>query len=80
LLKLHNEVVAFTTMLEPTAEEVDSRRKSMVTVREVVNNIWPSAQVVVFGSYETGLYTPASDTDIVVVDSGLQDPQKGEQR
>eukprot|EP00775_Hariotina_reticulata_P010713 gene10713-10869_t len=77
LLKLHNEVVAFTKMLEPTPEEVDSRSKSMSTVREVVNSIWPSAQVVVFGSYETGLYTPASDTDIVVVDSGLLDAQKG---
>jgi len=66
-------------MLEPTPEEVDSRAKSMRVVREVVNSIWPAARVLVFGSYETGLYTPASDTDIVVVESGLADAQKGEE-
>jgi hypothetical protein len=33
--------------------------------------------VLVFGSYETGLYTPASDTDIVVCGAGLNDPTKG---
>jgi DNA polymerase sigma len=36
------------------------------------------AEVLVFGSYETGLYTPASDTDIVVCGAGLNDPTKGE--
>lgn len=77
LLRLHNEVVAFAKMLEPTAEEVESRARSMRTVREVVHSIWPKANVMVFGSYETGLYTPASDTDIVVCDTGLNDPTKG---
>ncbi|KAF6264754.1 hypothetical protein COO60DRAFT_19013 [Scenedesmus sp. NREL 46B-D3] len=77
LLRLHNEVVAFCKMLEPTAEEVASRARSMRTVREVVHSIWPQAEVLVFGSYETGLYTPASDTDIVVCGAGLNDPTIG---
>jgi hypothetical protein len=38
------------------------------------------AEVLVFGSYETGLYTPASDTDIVVCGAGLNDPTKGDYR
>lgn len=41
LLRLHNEVTAFCRMLEPTAEEVESRARSMRTVREVVHSIWP---------------------------------------
>eukprot|EP00878_Enallax_costatus_P038077 GHUV01043225.1.p2 GENE.GHUV01043225.1~~GHUV01043225.1.p2 ORF type:complete len:152 (+),score=33.48 GHUV01043225.1:252-707(+) len=77
MLRLHNEIVAFTKMLEPTAEEVDGRAKSMSVIREVVHSIWPQAEVLVFGSYATGLYTPASDTDIVVVNAGLNNPTTG---
>jgi DNA polymerase sigma len=57
-------------MLAPTAEEVASRAASLESLRDVVRGIWPAADVKVFGSYETGLYTPASDTDVVVVGSG----------
>jgi non-canonical poly(A) RNA polymerase PAPD5/7 len=49
LLRLHNEVVAFCRMLEPTAEEVESRSRSMRTVREVVHSIWPQVSVAVVG-------------------------------
>jgi non-canonical poly(A) RNA polymerase PAPD5/7 len=47
LLRLHNEVVAFCRMLEPTAEEIESRSRSMRTVREVVHSIWPQVSVVI---------------------------------
>lgn len=45
MLRFHNEIVAFTKMLEPTPEEVDSRAKSMRVIRDVVHSIWPHAEV-----------------------------------
>lgn len=77
LMRLHNEIVAFTAMLEPTAEETASRAASLACLREVVAGMWKGAEVQVFGSYATGLYTPASDTDVVVVNSGVADAQRG---
>jgi DNA polymerase sigma len=44
-MRLHNEIVAFTQMLEPTAEEVASRAASLDALRQVVAGIWPSAKV-----------------------------------
>lgn len=76
-MRLHNEIVAFCQMLAPTAEEVAARADSLNTLRRVVHSIWPSAEVQAFGSYETGLYTPASDTDVVVVGSGMSNAQSG---
>lgn len=77
LLRLHTEVAAFVATLEPTPEEADSRAASMDALRAVVQDSWPTARLLVFGSYATGLYTPASDTDVVVVDSGLSDADQG---
>jgi hypothetical protein len=57
--------------------QVASRAASLDSLREVVRGIWPAADVRVFGSYETGLYTPASDTDVVVVDSGNVSAERG---
>jgi non-canonical poly(A) RNA polymerase PAPD5/7 len=77
MLRLHNEIVAFCQMLAPTAEESASRSASLESLKGVVRGIWPSADVLVFGSYATGLYTPASDTDVVVVATGGVDAQTG---
>lgn len=77
MMRLHNEIVAFCQMLAPTAEEVASRAGSLDSLRDVVRSIWPTADVQVFGSYETGLYTPASDTDVVVMHAGNVSPERG---
>lgn len=61
----------------PPLFQVASRAASLDSLREVVRGIWPAADVRVFGSYETGLYTPASDTDVVVVDSGNVSAERG---
>jgi non-canonical poly(A) RNA polymerase PAPD5/7 len=69
-LRLHNELVAFAKMLEPTPAEAAARAESVARVREAVASVFPSARLLVFGSYATGLYVPTSDIDVVVVGSG----------
>ncbi|KAK9822646.1 hypothetical protein WJX81_003349 [Elliptochloris bilobata] len=73
LLRLHNEVVEFERFLAPTAEEAAGRAAAVQRISAVVQTIWPSASVQVFGSFATGLYLPTSDLDVVVVGSGCDD-------
>ncbi|KIZ03868.1 hypothetical protein MNEG_4085 [Monoraphidium neglectum] len=65
-LKLHNEIVCFCKMLEPTVEESSARRDSVAEVAAVAAGIFPGCKLEVYGSYATGLYTPASDVDCVL--------------
>jgi DNA polymerase sigma len=53
-LRLHQEVVAFTQILEPTPQEADARRTAVDAVRGLVQGIWKDADVKPFGSYATG--------------------------
>lgn len=48
------EIVELTELLQPAPEEVASRRAAVEEVTEVVQSIWPSAKVNVFGSFATG--------------------------
>ncbi|KAK9822265.1 hypothetical protein WJX74_001011 [Apatococcus lobatus] len=77
LLRLHHEIVTFCRVLEPTREEAAIRSAAVTRVTEVVQAIWPSAEVKLFGSFLTGLYLPTSDIDLVVVNSGCSDIIQG---
>ena len=41
-------------------------KKAIKYIRDSVNEIWPDASVVPYGSYASGLMTPESDIDLVV--------------
>ncbi|XP_077348011.1 terminal nucleotidyltransferase 4A [Lithobates pipiens] len=42
------------------------RREVVNRIQMVVKDLWPSAEVQIFGSFSTGLYLPTSDIDLVV--------------
>ncbi len=48
------EVVEFERFLAPTADEAAARAAAVARVASVVQAIWPSASVQVFGSFATG--------------------------
>lgn len=77
LLLLHHEITNFCHFLLPTSEEQTARTAAVARVSEVIKSIWPSCQVKVFGSFETGLYLPSSDVDVVILNSDVQVPQNG---
>lgn len=76
LLRLHQEIVEFCSLLAPTDEEREMRAAAVGRVQGVVKSIWSSSQVHVFGSYATGLYLPSSDIDMVVLGSEVVSPQR----
>ncbi|KAJ1401898.1 polymerase, nucleotidyl transferase domain [Sesbania bispinosa] len=77
MLQLHKEIVDFCEFLSPTPEEKAERNMAIESVSEVIKHIWPHCQVEVFGSFRTGLYLPTSDIDVVILKSGLPNPQIG---
>ncbi|KAE8125824.1 hypothetical protein FH972_020594 [Carpinus fangiana] len=77
MLQLHKEIVDFCNFLSPTPEEQAARNIAVECVFDVVKHIWPHCKVEVFGSFKTGLYLPSSDIDVVILGSGLENPQKG---
>ncbi|QDZ19273.1 nucleotidyltransferase domain-containing protein [Chloropicon primus] len=73
LLRLHQEIMEFTEFLQPTPDERKMRHDAIARVKETIHSLWPHARVEVFGSYETGLYLPTSDIDMVILQSNCVD-------
>ncbi|CAM6099869.1 unnamed protein product [Calypogeia fissa] len=69
LSKLHWDIVKFCKDLELTQDQKQIRREALEYVEKTVHELWPSAQVHLFGSTATGLALPWSDIDVAVISS-----------
>ncbi|CAH2283627.1 terminal nucleotidyltransferase 4A isoform X1 [Pelobates cultripes] len=63
---LHEEIVDFYDFMSPRPEEAAMRSDVVKRIEIVIKELWPSADVQIFGSFSTGLYLPTSDIDLVV--------------
>lgn len=63
---LHQEIEEFFNFMSPRPEEASMRHEVVGRIETVIQELWPDAQVKVFGSFKTGLYLPTSDIDLVV--------------
>lgn len=66
---LHNEILDFCRFVAPSKEFKEKRHKVIELMRTIVKEIFPTAEVLVFGSTATGLSLPKSDIDFLVYDS-----------
>ncbi|XP_019713734.1 non-canonical poly(A) RNA polymerase PAPD7 [Hippocampus comes] len=66
VLGLHEEVMDFYNFLSPRPEEAAMRKEVVSRIERVIKELWPTADVQIFGSFSTGLYLPTSDIDLVV--------------
>ncbi|XP_070757946.1 terminal nucleotidyltransferase 4B [Enoplosus armatus] len=66
IVGLHEEVSDFYEYISPRPEEEKMRLEVVDRIKGVIHDLWPSAEVQVFGSFSTGLYLPTSDIDLVV--------------
>ena len=76
LLTLHEELIDFGLAFQPTRAELAARADLMQRMRAVVATVWPTAEVRAFGSYDTDLFLPESDIDIVCLNTGVKASQK----
>ncbi|ETE67297.1 PAP-associated domain-containing protein 5, partial [Ophiophagus hannah] len=66
LSDLHEEINDFYKYMSPRPEEERMRMEVVNRIENVIKELWPSADVQIFGSFKTGLYLPTSDIDLVV--------------
>ncbi|XP_044298862.1 terminal nucleotidyltransferase 4A isoform X2 [Varanus komodoensis] len=52
--------------MSPRPEEAIMRKEVVKRIETVIKDLWPTADVQIFGSFSTGLYLPTSDIDLVV--------------
>lgn len=69
LQSLSEEMRDFAAHVCGTAAEQAAREAHVARVRAFVCSLWPEADVLVYGSFATGLYLPDSDIDLVVLNS-----------
>ncbi|KAJ7338359.1 hypothetical protein JRQ81_011389 [Phrynocephalus forsythii] len=63
---LHEEIIDFYDFMSPRPEEAVMRKEVVKRIETVIKDLWPAADVQIFGSFSTGLYLPTSDIDLVV--------------
>ncbi|KAG6829239.1 hypothetical protein H0H87_012199 [Tephrocybe sp. NHM501043] len=68
---LHNEVKAFTEYISPSPVEDAVRSLIVSLISRAVTNSFPDASVHPFGSYETKLYLPLGDIDLVILSESM---------
>ncbi|KAF9574262.1 hypothetical protein EC968_007031 [Mortierella alpina] len=64
---LTQELKDFVRYISPTDEEHKVRLYVLKRIEQSVQSIWPDAQIAAFGSFDTKLYLPTSDMDVVVL-------------
>ncbi|XP_066290001.1 terminal nucleotidyltransferase 4B-like isoform X2 [Branchiostoma lanceolatum] len=69
VIGLHEEILDFYKYMSPRMEEFAMRNEVVQRITNIIRSIWPRAKVEIFGSFETGLYLPTSDIDLVVFGS-----------
>ena len=66
-LSLHEEIVLFMKYMQPTPKEIDRRKDLVKRFTTLIESFNVGATVRPVGSYVTGLYTPTSDIDMVLI-------------
>uniref|UniRef100_A0A8C0IH29 Terminal nucleotidyltransferase 4B n=1 Tax=Bubo bubo TaxID=30461 RepID=A0A8C0IH29_BUBBB len=66
IIYLHEEIIDFYKYMSPRPEEERMRMEVVNRIENVIKELWPNADVQIFGSFKTGLYLPTSDIDLVV--------------
>ncbi|KAH3761659.1 terminal nucleotidyltransferase 4A [Pelomyxa schiedti] len=65
-ITLHDEILLFEKFMEPFTEEKTLREELISRIKTIVNQIWSTAKIEVYGSSVTSLFLPFADVDIAV--------------
>ncbi|RDB22215.1 Poly(A) RNA polymerase cid14 [Hypsizygus marmoreus] len=68
---LHKEVEAFVKWISPSPVEDEVRGLVVSLISRAVTSAFPDASVLPFGSYETKLYLPLGDIDLVIMSESM---------
>ena len=71
---LNQEIDDYLDFVTPTDKEHTLRLIALKRLEEVLLSTFPNCQMRTFGSFETRLYLPSSDLDVVVLDETMESP------
>lgn len=64
---LTKEIEDFIAYISPSEAEIRKRNEVVRRVADTIRELWPEAQVRLFGSFASGIYLPNADLDLVVL-------------
>jgi len=67
LVRLHNEILTFCEYIAPTKAELAAREQVVNEIIQITKEIWPQAEIKIFGSQMTKILTPSSDLDVAII-------------
>ncbi|KAL7421338.1 hypothetical protein Q5752_004223 [Cryptotrichosporon argae] len=73
---LNAEIHAFFRYMSPTRAEFAIRQHTIELISRAIRALWPEAEVAPFGSWQTQLYLPTGDIDLVVLTPRLTEANK----
>ncbi|WVF66435.1 hypothetical protein IAT40_001175 [Kwoniella sp. CBS 6097] len=73
---LNEEINAFYKYVSPTREEFEVRLFMIELITRTILKLWPDAEVTPFGSWQTQLYLPQGDIDLVVSNKQFSESNK----
>ncbi|WVR03351.1 hypothetical protein IAU60_000342 [Kwoniella sp. DSM 27419] len=73
---LNEEITAFYKYVSPTKEEFEVRLFMIELITRAILKLWPDAEVTPFGSWQTQLYLPQGDIDLVVSNKHFSEANK----
>ncbi|WWC58025.1 uncharacterized protein I303_100560 [Kwoniella dejecticola CBS 10117] len=73
---LNEEINAFYKYVSPTKEEFEVRLFTIELITRSLMKLWPDAEVTPFGSWQTQLYLPQGDIDLVVSNKQFSESNK----
>ncbi|KAK8845409.1 hypothetical protein IAR55_006122 [Kwoniella newhampshirensis] len=73
---LNEEINAFYKYVSPTRAEFEVRLFVIEMITRAIAKLWPDAEVTPFGSWQTQLYLPQGDIDLVVTHKHFSEANK----
>lgn len=74
-LQLHEEILDFFDFMQPSSSDLSSREEVISRMKKIAKDLWENSEVSVFGSFETGLWLPNSDLDLLVLTGTNEKPE-----
>lgn len=70
--RLHQEIQQFYEHMQSTPTERAVRENAIARIKSLVQQLWPNANIKLFGGFSSGLALPTSDIDIMILEASNQ--------
>ena len=69
----HQEIVDFFNFITPSKTECFSRASLIRRIELLIKSLWPDSELLLHGSFKSGLYLPTADIDLCIWNNSIED-------